>query len=334
MIPVPLVRKLIRVGVKVKKNKLITIAIVVLLLALSFSALFMYFEGLDMFSAIYWAIITMSTIGYGDVTPQTYGGRIVAMVAAIAGISTFTALISLLAESFISSSIRRMMGMHKVDFKDHYVVIGKGESILSCVNEIMLAISNGYADNKPVVVLLPSEEEKKRLELSPDVEILIGEPSNKDTLKRANVESAKYVILALEDDSKSVFVTLLVKGMSNAKVFVEALRPESFELLKQAGADRVIVSRELGGRLLASSIFEPEVVDVIEDLTTSTGSYDITVIPGDEVWGLEYKQAFEKLYPKGCFLMGYIAQRVVLMPSLAERIPKGSKLVVLKRAGK
>ena len=66
-----------------------------------------------MITAFYWAVITMATTGYGDVTPKTEVGRIVAMVASVAGISTFTALVSLLAENFISSSMRRMMGMHK-----------------------------------------------------------------------------------------------------------------------------------------------------------------------------------------------------------------------------
>ncbi len=330
MIPVPLVRRLIRVKVKVRRSKFLVIATVVVFLAFIFSLLFMYFERISFFDALYWAIITMATIGYGDVTPLTEGGKIVAMMAAVAGISTFTALISLLAESFISSSIRRMMGMHRINFKMHYVIIGEGGSVASCVDELRAAIASGQAADGGIVVLLPNEEEKKKLELPDDIEILVGDPTNKETLHRAGVQNASHVILALEDDSKAVFVTLLIKNLSQARVFVEVLKEESVELLKQAGADRVITSRSLAGRLLASAIFEPEAVDVIDDLTTSSRGYDITVMHLPEIWGMKYRDAFERLYLKGLFLIGYSKDNIRLVPGLDESIPEGAKGIVIK----
>ena len=330
MIPVPLVRHLMKLRIKLRRNKVIVLAAVVFLLALMFSIMFMYFEKVGFFTAFYWAIITMATIGYGDVTPSTYGGRIVAMVAAIAGISTFTALVSILAEYFIESSMRRMMGMHKIKYKGHYLIIGQGGSVLSCLDELKRAISAGQAEDNPIVVVLPSEEEKKRLPLE-DVEVLVGDPTNKDTLQRARVAEASYVLLTLEDDSKSVFVTLMVKQMSNAKVFVEALKRESFSLLKQAGADRVILSRTLAGRLLASSIFEPEVVDVIDDLTTSTGNYDVTVLTFPELSGLKFGAAWQILYEKGYLPIGYVEDGIKLMPPLDSQLPQNPKVIVIAR---
>ncbi len=332
MISVPLVRRLMKVKIRIRRSRFLGIAVVVGFLALVFSLLFMYFEGISFFNAFYWAVITMATIGYGDVTPLTEGGKVVAMIAAVAGISTFTALVSLLAESFISSSIRRMMGMHRVNFKMHYIVIGEGGSISSCVHELKSAIASGQAGRGAIVVLLPNEEEKKKLELPDDVEVLIGDPTNKETLHRAGVRDASHVILALEDDSKSVFVTLLVKNISKAKVFVEALKEESVELLKQAGADRVIISRSLAGRLLASAIFEPEAVDVIEDLTVSSRGYDITVMDVPEIWGIAYHEAFRMLYQRGLFLIGYSKDglRLRLMPELDEVIPEGARAIVIR----
>ncbi|NJE85440.1 calcium-gated potassium channel protein [Thermococcus sp. CX2] len=332
MIPALLVRRLLKFKVRVSRNKLILISMAVLGLALVFATLFMYFEKVDFFTAFYWALITMATIGYGDITPETGAGRIVAMVAAVAGISTFTALVSVLAEYFISSSLRRMMGMHRVKYVGHYVIIGQGSSVPSCVSELMSAISSGDADLKPIVVVLPSDEERKKMELPEEVEVLIGDSTNRETLERAHVEGASHVILSLEDDSKSVFTTLMIKRLSKAKVFVEALRPESVELLKQAGADRVITSRSLAGRLLASSVFEPEVVDVIDDLTTASRGYDIAAITRKELWGVPYFEAFKRLYAEGYFLVGYYRDGAVLMPGLSEPIPEGAKLLVIKRS--
>ncbi|ASJ08167.1 calcium-gated potassium channel protein [Thermococcus siculi] len=331
MIPVPLVRRLLQVKIKVSRNRLIQIAVAVVLLAVLFAILFAYFEGVGLYTAFYWAIITMATIGYGDVTPQTGAGRAVAMVAAVAGISTFTALVSILAEYFISSSLRRMMGMHRVKYSGHCVVIGQGSSIPSCVDELLLAISSGEAELRPIVVVFPSEDERKKVELPEEVEVLIGDPTNPETLERAHVKEASNVILALEDDSKSVFAVLMIKRTSKARVLVEALNAESVELLKQAGADRVILSRSFAGRLLASAIFEPEVVDVIDDLTTALGRYDISVLLREDLWDLSYVEALRKLQSEcGCFLLGYYTDRPVLSPPLDEKIPHGAKLIVIK----
>jgi len=331
MLPVVVVRRILRVRIKVSRNRLIQIGIAVLLLAIVFAVAFSYFEGVDLFTAFYWAVITMATIGYGDVTPKTEAGRIVAMIASVAGISTFTALVSLLAENFISSSIRRMMGMHRVKYSGHYLVIGRGSSVSTCVNELLGAIERGELKLAPIVVVFPDEEERKRVELPEETEVLIGDPTSRETLERAGVERASHVVLALEDDSRAVFVTLMVKRMSRAKVFVEVLSEESVELLKGAGADRVIVSRSLAGRLLASSIFEPEVVDVIDDITSSVKGYDVTVIEGSSFWGRPYIDALRKLKEeRDLFLLGYYLDGPVLNPPFEEPIPEGAKLIVLR----
>ncbi|MBP1911491.1 potassium channel family protein [Thermococcus stetteri] len=334
MIPITVIRRLVKIRYKAKRSKLLQIGVAVVILSVVFAGLFAYFEGLDFFTALYWAVITMATIGYGDITPKTEAGRVVAMVAAVAGISTFTALVSLLAEFLISSSLRRMMGMHRVGYSGHYVVIGQGSSVVSFVNEILSAMDRGELPRRPVVVVFPNEEERRKVELPEEVEVLIGDPINRETLERARVESASHVVLALDDDSKSVFVTLRVKSISSAKVLVEALSGDSIDLLKQAGADRVVLSRGMAGRLLASAVIEPEVVDVIDDITSSLGGYDITVVELREVWGMKYSEALELVQKKyGLYLMGYYTDRPVLVPRLDSPVPEGSKLIVIRGVG-
>ncbi|WP_456368340.1 potassium channel family protein [Thermococcus sp.] len=332
MIPIRLVQRFIRFRYKLQKSRIIQIGITVVLLSVVFAFLFAYFENLDIFTAFYWAVITMATIGYGDITPKTEAGRIVAMVAAVAGISTFTAFISLLAEFMISSSLRRMMGMHRVGYRGHYVVIGQGSTVVSFVQEILSSMSRGEVKRTPIVVVFPNEEEKRRVELPEEVDVLIGDPTNRETLERAGVERAAGVVLALGDDSKSVFVTLMIKSMSRAEILVEALSDESVALLKQAGADRVVLSRGLAGRLLASSILEPEVVDVIEDITSSLWGHDVTVVELPEVWGMRYSDVIGLVKKKyGVYPIGYYTDKPVLNPPFEAPVPEGAKLVVIRK---
>lgn len=332
--PLTLIKRIATVHRVVRRSRLVLIGIAVVFLAVVVGLLFSYVEGVDIYTAMYWAVITMSTIGYGDVTPATPMGKAVAMFSAVVGISAFTALISLIAEHFISSSLRRMMGMHRVNYNGHYVIIGTGNSVVTCIEELRAAMEKGEAEEGPVVAVVPSDEEKRRLDHLPDVEVLVGDPGVKETLKRAKVERASYVVLAMEDDSKAVFATLLIKSLSRAKVFVEVMLPENAELLKQAGADRVVLSRAIAGRLLASAVFEPEVVDVIEDLSTSFGNYDIAVVPAGEFGGRNFEEAFNAFYSRGLYLLGYVVDEPVLMPPMDEKIPQASRLIVIRRVGK
>jgi len=74
--------------------------------------------------ALYWAFITATTIGYGDITPTTIPGRVVAVVAAIAGIAAFTALIGVVADALVDSAARRVLGVSNVKKRGHIVVLG------------------------------------------------------------------------------------------------------------------------------------------------------------------------------------------------------------------
>ena len=115
MIPVPLVRRLIKLRFKLKRSKIFVLALAVILLAIILALLYMYAENVGFFTALYWAVITMATIGYGDVTPNTLLGRIIAIFASIAGIATFTAFVSILAEYFLSSRLqKRTLNHHLV----------------------------------------------------------------------------------------------------------------------------------------------------------------------------------------------------------------------------
>nr|WP_048150500.1 ion channel [Palaeococcus ferrophilus] len=333
MPPLTLIKRIVSARRIFRRSRLVLIGVAVVFLALVVAALFSHFEGVDFYTAIYWAVITMSTIGYGDITPATPMGRAVAMFSAVVGISAFTALVSLIAEHFISASLRRMMGMHGVKYEDHYVIIGRGNSVITCLEELKSAMEKGEAEERPIVVVVPTDEEKRRLD-GVDVEVLVGDPGVKETLKRAKVDRARYAVVALDNDSKAVFTTLLIKSLSRAKVFVEVMLPENAELLRQAGADRVILGRAIAGRLLASSVFEPEVVDIIEDITTSFGNYDVALIPAGEFEGESFGKAFEVLYSKGLYPLGYVGEKIVLMPPMDDTIPQGSKLVVIKRVGR
>ncbi len=219
---------------------------------------------IDIWTSLYWSIITMATIGYGDVTPVRGLGWIVAGFAAIMGILAYTLTVSVIADWFLSVSIRRSLGMAPLK-KKKILVIGGSPTCNEIIDELIL---NGLEEE--IGWLTP---EKPRS--PPRVDYLIGDPIDENSLLKAGVQDADYIILCMEDDSKALHVALLAKKYNpNATYAALVSKHVMEEILKQAGVQHVLSHRVLG-RALASAVFEPEVLRILADIVSVKGKGDL-----------------------------------------------------------
>ncbi len=231
--------------------------------------LFYYFEGwrndVDLATAFYWSVITMATIGYGDVTPVTWAGRVLAMEAAVAGITAFTIVVSVIAEEFISRTTRKLMGLGKLRRVD-ILVVGDSDACKEAIREVRLNIPHaeiGWLMPEP-----PKHPPK-------DTEFVAGDIEDDDTLKRAKADKVNNIIVCYRDDSKALHTVLALRRV-NKKAKIVALTGSSraAEFIKEAGADFVVPTKILG-RIAASAIFEPSVAHFINDVTSASGLFDL-----------------------------------------------------------
>lgn len=279
----------------------------------------------DIWTSLYWSIITMATIGYGDVTPVKGFGWVVAGFTAVAGIAVYTLTVSVIADWFLSTSIRRSLGMAPLKNKE-ILVIGDNDSCHEIIDELIL---NGY---EGLIGWLTPKQPRSGI----DIDYLVGDPEDESVLKKAGIDKARHVFLCLSNDSKTLHVTLLIKHLNKkTRIYALVSNAKTEELLREAGVDHV-VSMKLLGRTLASALFEPGVLTVLSDITTRKGLGDLVEILVDKELVNKTIEEVEKELARTDQRYRYRVvavirgEQYVLAPDRDMRIREKDRLVILK----
>jgi voltage-gated potassium channel len=225
--------------------------------------------------AIWWALVTMTTVGYGDRVPISSGGRIIAifiMFFGVALISIFTATISSI---FVARKIKEGRGLEEIKFKNHIIICGwnfSGEQILSILQQ-------RPKETGPIVLINQLNEEAiadiiERF-TTLNIKYVRGDYSQENVLNRANVSVAQTVLilpdtsaaLGTKSDEKTILATLSIKSINpKTKVFAHILDRENLSHIRKAKADDVLISDAYSGYLLAAHIRSPGIPQVVDRL--------------------------------------------------------------------
>ncbi|MGI9156613.1 MAG: potassium channel family protein [Marmoricola sp.] len=216
--------------------------------------------------AFYYATVTLSTTGYGDIAPTTAGARLVnALVITPARIAFLVLLIGTTLEVLASQGREqfRVARWRKLMF-DHIVVIGYGTKGRSAVE---LLLSDGI-DKSKVVVVDPGSTALEDANAD-GLAVVAGDATRREVLRRAGVEQARQVIITTDRDDSTVLSTLTVRQLNPDAYIVAAVREsDNVALVKQSGANSVVTSSDAVGRLLGISSLSPTLGTVMEDLLT------------------------------------------------------------------
>ncbi len=302
-------------------SKGLIVVLIFIAITIIYTAAFQILEGKDILTSLYWTVITMATIGYGDVTPQTAGGRILAMLIAVSGIAIYTAFASIIVDYITERNIKRLQGVLAVKAKNHVVIVGWNEATKEALKEIKANV-----DCEIVVVSQHPIDHK----------CVVGDPTDEEVLKKAGIDRARYVLISTGDDSKTVLATLIVRKLNpNAYIVAEAMRADDVELLRFAGANSVVLSMGFAGRLLASAVFEESVVRFFEDVSTTTHGEDVFEMSASDVAGMSVVDAMVKLKrERNLTLIGIVRGEVIVNPDPEQKIEEGDRLLVIGKKAK
>jgi voltage-gated potassium channel len=229
--------------------------------------------GLSLLDSIYYATVTLSTTGYGDITPITPGARLVNILLITPLRITFllvligTTLEALTARSREEFQIRRWRSR----VRQHVIVCGYGTKGRSAIRSLQ---ANGTPLDKIVVV----DPEPRAIDEANSLGLtgIVGDAGRTEVLRRASVERARAVIVAANRDDAAVLITLTVRQLNPSVPITTSVREEeNANLLRQSGADTVITTSATSGRLLGLSTDAPRVVAVVEDLVTGGQGLDL-----------------------------------------------------------
>jgi voltage-gated potassium channel len=234
-------------------------------------------DRIGVIDAFYYATVTLSTTGYGDVTPVSSGARLVnVLVVTPARVLFLIILVGTTLEVLTERSreqfrIRRWRSR----VREHVVVCGYGTKGRSAVAAL---IEDGARLDRIVVVEQNGNAATEAT--ARGLVVVHGSSSRSEVLRQAEISTAKAVVVATDTDDAAVLTVLTARDLAPDAWIVAAVREtENIPLVRQSGADQVVVSSATAGRLLGLSTSAPQLVTVVEDLLTASTGLALTVRP-------------------------------------------------------
>ncbi len=259
--------------------------------------------------AVWYTLVTMATVGYGDYVPTTGAGRAIGIVLILGGVTLFSILTGTVASVFVARRIKEERGLESVRSRDHLLVCGwnpYAERVLDSIH----AASGG--SDVVLVNELPEESAAEVLarQRGRSVRFVRGDPASEAVLERANVRHAQAAIVLADasrptsaaSDDRATLVTLALKSLKpDLHVTVEALDLKSQSHLRRAGADDIVISGEFNAFLLSSAATSPGISDVVRPLLSVSGSELRRVTLAPEYVGRTYGEVASALRAKDGF---------------------------------
>lgn len=198
----------------------------------------------DLVTALYYSMVTMSTVGYGDITPQTSGAMLFTVSIIVLGVAVFATSLTAVIAPAVTRSVQRIVHREgrRMRREKHYVVIGNTSLSVNTWREL---VKRGL----PVTRLVREAPAAGTLE---DADVVVGDPSSVDVLRQAGADRAEAVLAMLDDDSENAFVVLAVKELGGTVRTIAAVNDaRHLSRVELVQPDMVIAPQVLGGELTA-----------------------------------------------------------------------------------
>ncbi|GGN25106.1 NAD-binding protein of Kef-type K+ transporter [Lentzea pudingi] len=223
-------------------------------------------DGVSLLDAFYYATVSLSTTGYGDITPASSTARLVnVLVITPLRVLFLIVLVGTTLEVLTERSRQalRIQKWRRV-VRDHVVVVGYGTKGRSAVAALL-----GDGVDPGSIVVVDTVQESLDAATAKGLVVVHGSGTRNDVLRVAGAARARAIVVAPNRDDTAVLVTLTARELAPKAQIVASVRErENEHLLKQSGADSVVVSSETAGRLLGMATATPSVVAMVEDLLT------------------------------------------------------------------
>ena len=198
-------------------------------------------------TALYFAVITMATVGYGDIVPRTDDARLYVISLVILGITVFSASLSSVIIPLMNERIKRALLPEKKmpTRKNHTILIGTGPLARSTYQELT-------SRNHPVTLIVPHEISDPPFA---GCDQIIGDPADGEVLKEAGILEAQAIISLLDDDAENAFVVLAARDTgSKAKTVVSVRSRANFTRIQTVEPDMILAPEIIGGELIAMAL--------------------------------------------------------------------------------
>lgn len=241
-------------------------ALVALAVAVFFGTLgFHLIEGWSLADSLYVTVQTVTTVGYGDLTPQSPAGRVFASLFMFFGIGTVAYILTSTVQQIVQSELlaafgerRRKREMNKL--RNHFIICGAGRVGSRIIRELERA-------HMPFVVI-ESDPQKVVGLIERQAHVLVRDATLEESLHDAGVERARGLAACLPDDADNVYVVLTARDLNRELYIVaRAVEEQAEAKLIRAGANRVVAPTIIGSHRMAQALIKPAVADFMDSFT-------------------------------------------------------------------
>ena len=206
----------------------------------------------DLVTALYYAMVTMSTVGYGDITPQTSEAKLFAVSIIVLGVAVFATSLTAVIAPLATKSFQRIVNRkgNRMKRENHFVVVGDTPLALNTSRELARR-------GLPVTRILRQAPTAAVVE---NVEVIVGEASDSDVLREAGAGKAQAVLAMMDDDSENAFLVLAVKELAGSARTVAAVNDAHHLARVQLVQPDVVIAPQILGGELAAMILSGETV--------------------------------------------------------------------------
>lgn len=244
---------------------------IIIVIVIGFGTLgYRLLEDWSFVDALYMTMITMTTVGFGEVQPLSAYGQIFTIGLIVTSIGIAGYVISQLTAFVVEGEIKRIFQGRKMDkhiaaLNNHIILCGAGRTGLHIAEEF-------HRTRTPFVVIEQDQEALEDL-LRLDGLLYLQEDATQDeTLILAGVQRAKGLVTTLSEDKDNIFVTLCARSLNpKLRIIARLVEEKNAELLRKAGADEIVSPNAIGGLRMASVMLRPEVVSFLDEMLRVTG---------------------------------------------------------------
>jgi len=234
---------------------------------------FMWVEGWTLFDSLYMSLITLTTVGYGEVHPLSFKGRVFASFLMLVGVTTVFVSIAVIGETLLRLEMTDYFGRRRRDrmlknISGHYIVCGAGRVGRSVINELLRSRAS--------VVLIDNRVDRAGWATDKGVITLVGDATKDEILRQAQIDTAKGLVAAISSDAENVYVTLSAKVLNpDLVIAARASDEQAEEKLRRAGAATVFTPYSFIGHRLAQSMLRPHVATFLDVASAFRQSSDL-----------------------------------------------------------
>ena len=292
-------------------------------------------EPLTLLDSLYLTVMTMATVGYGDVHPLSRGGRGFAIVFMLVSVAVVGFLLSTAIQALVQSEIVAAYGQRRryreiSKLRNHFIICGAGRVGARIIRELQRR-------EEPFIVVERDQQQVANL-IEEDVLVLVRDATLEETLRDAGVEHARALATCLPDDADNVYVVLTARGLNDdLHIVARAIEAQAEPKLIRAGANRVISPVIIGSQRMVQALTKPAVADFIDSIAAEDLDLDfeeVVVAPHSSYVG--HKLKFTNIRSELDVVIVAVRRssnsEMIFNPSGDSQIEAGDMLIAIGRA--